>query len=94
LSSGYLYDTDIDRCIKVYDTIKNYVASSQACQAGRASLVKVDSYQMWIFVKNNIGMCLNCSGGTFKDAKEVIRNRKSKKGRKQNGQQMVMGYGV
>jgi hypothetical protein len=49
---------------------------------------------MWIFVKNNIGMCLNCSGGTFKDAKEVIRNRKSKKGRKQNGQQMVMGYGV
>ena len=60
LSSGYLYDKDIDRCIKVYDTIKNYVTSSQACQAEGASLVKVDSYQMWIFVKNNIGMCLNC----------------------------------
>jgi len=59
LSSGYLYDTDLDRCIKVYDSIEQYVAASQACQAEGASLVKVDSYQMWIFVKNNIGMCLN-----------------------------------
>ncbi|XP_052092510.1 uncharacterized protein LOC127728970 [Mytilus californianus] len=54
LSNGYSYDANLDRCIKAYNTAKNHLESSNACQADNAALVKIDSDDMWTFVKNEL----------------------------------------
>ncbi|VDI08585.1 Hypothetical predicted protein [Mytilus galloprovincialis] len=55
LTNGYSYDANLDRCIKAYNTEKTHLASSNACQADNAALVRIDSNDMWTFVKNELG---------------------------------------
>ena len=56
LSSSYTYNAVLDRCIKAHTNTKPFTEARGGCEKENATLVKIDSYEMWIFVRTVVGM--------------------------------------
>jgi hypothetical protein len=46
----------LDRCIKAHTNTKPFIKAREVCEKENAALVKIDSYEMWIFVTTVVGM--------------------------------------
>jgi hypothetical protein len=56
LSSSYTYNAVLDRCIKAHTNTKPFIKAREVCEKENAALVKIDSYEMWIFVTTVVCM--------------------------------------
>ena len=46
----------LDRCIKAHTNTKPFIKAREVCEKENAALVKIDSYEMWIFVTTVVCM--------------------------------------